>query len=99
MTSKKPFPWTIVSIGITAFVLISGNIANFAVQGEKVKQLEEKQKSVSVELSLNSTEHKAIMQGIAAIDKTMGEIKTKMDICMPMPQRYGFARRERDTTR
>jgi len=95
-THKKPFPWSAVGVIITVIVLSSGIIANFAVNGEKVKQIEAKQKSVDIELSINSSEHKKIIETLGIIDKTVGRIETKIEICLPVPTRYA---RHRDSVR
>jgi hypothetical protein len=98
---RKPFPVQWLSVGVVVFIALAGVISAFAITGNETRRNKEDIVEMKKELSLNSVEHKAIMQGIGDIKVSLVEVKTKMDICMQpgAPQRYSFTLRHRDSTR
>jgi hypothetical protein len=72
VTTKKPFPYQIVSIVLVALTMVVGWQTTSAVQGEKIKQIEAKtnsmcsdQRQVNAE---NSAEHKEILKALTRIE-------------------------------
>jgi hypothetical protein len=90
---KKLFPWPAIGVTVTVIVLLSGIISSFAVNGEKVKRIEEEQRNIKIELSFNSTEHKKIIETLGTIDKTVARMDERLSY-LPVSRRYS-----RDTTR
>lgn len=91
-THKKPFPFPLIGMAITIAVLASGIIASFAVSGEKVRQLENRCGVINQELSLNSVEHKKIIESLGTMDKSLARIETKLEY-IPQLSRSGFRAR------
>lgn len=81
MTIKnKPFPIQWLVVGLSFFLASAGAITAFAVQGEKVKQLEAKTITIITETKendkANTQEHKAIMAVLTRIETKLEYIPT-----------------------
>jgi hypothetical protein len=76
---KSIAPW--VSIGIAAFIMVSGYITTIAVYGEKIKQVEIKSCETTSNLdrinSINSQEHKDMMKSLVHIETLLETMKSR----------------------
>lgn len=88
----KKFPWPAVSAVVALLVVAASTIASFSVNGEKIRQLEKQQGSTDAALSLNTQEHKKLMELLSSIDKTVARLDTKLEY-LPTPLSTARGRR------
>lgn len=75
MSIKKPFPYQLISAGVALFVVISGYIAVFAVQGEKITRNEKSIEKIIITEEKNIEAHTMILLKL----ERMGTILERLD--------------------